>query len=78
MEEGRKAEGIMKKQYHEKEEHHQVEVNILNDKLEEKGFKLYKVILKNDNIIVEEYTKKLHKRYSDKYKRDGIYYINRI
>ena len=50
--------------------------DIFNDKLEEKGFKLYKVILKNDNIIVEEYTKKLHKRYSDKYKRDGIYYIN--
>jgi hypothetical protein len=33
--------------------------DIFNDKLKEKGFKLYKVILKNDNIIVEEYNKKL-------------------
>lgn len=34
LEEGRKAEGIMKKQCLEKEEQHQVEVNILKDKLE--------------------------------------------
>ena len=36
LEEGTKAEGIMKKQYLEKEEQHRVEVNILKDKLEEK------------------------------------------
>jgi len=36
MEEGRKAKGIMKKQYLEKEEKHQVEVNIIKYKLEEK------------------------------------------
>ena len=36
MEEGRKAEGIMKKKYLEKEEQQQVEVNILKDNLEEK------------------------------------------
>lgn len=36
MEEGRKAEKIMKKQYLEKEEQYQVEVNILKGKLEEK------------------------------------------
>jgi len=36
LEEGKKAEENMKKQYHEKEEQHQVEVNILKDNLEEK------------------------------------------
>ena len=36
MEEGRKDEEIMKKQYLEKEEKYQVEVNILKGKLEEK------------------------------------------
>jgi len=36
VEEGRKAEEIMKKHYLEKEEQYQVEVNILKDKLEEK------------------------------------------
>jgi len=36
LEEGRKVEEDMKKHYHEKDEHLQVEVNILNDKLEEK------------------------------------------
>jgi len=35
VEEGRKAEEIMKKQYLEKEEKYQVEVNILKGKLEE-------------------------------------------
>ena len=35
VEEGRKDEEIMKKQYLEKEEKRQVEVNILRDKLEE-------------------------------------------
>ena len=35
MEEGRKAEEIRKKQYLEKEEQYQVEVNILKGKLEE-------------------------------------------
>jgi len=37
MEEGRKSEEILKKQYLEKEKQHQVEVNILKGKLEEKG-----------------------------------------
>jgi len=36
LEEGRKVEENMKKQYHEKEEQHQIEVNILKDNLEEK------------------------------------------
>ena len=36
LEEGRKSEENMKKQYHEKEEQHQIEVNILKDNLEEK------------------------------------------
>jgi len=36
VEEGRKVEEIMKKQYLEKEEQFQVEVNILKCKLEEK------------------------------------------
>ena len=36
VEEGRKAEEILKKQYVEKEEQHQVEINILKSKLEEK------------------------------------------
>ena len=36
VEEGRKAEENIKKQYLEKEEQHQVEVNILKGKLEEK------------------------------------------
>ena len=36
VEEGRKAEEIMKKKYLEKEEKYQVEVNILKGKLEEK------------------------------------------
>ena len=36
MKEGRKAEKNMKKQHREKEEHLQVEVNILKDKLEER------------------------------------------
>ena len=36
VKEGRKAEEIMKKQYLEKEEKYQVEVNILKGKLEEK------------------------------------------
>ena len=36
MEEGRKAEEIMKKKHLEKEEKYQVEVNILKGKLEEK------------------------------------------
>ena len=36
MEEGRKVEEIMKKQYLEKEEQYHVEVNILKGKLEEK------------------------------------------
>jgi len=35
VEEGRKAEEIRKKQYLEKEEQYQVEVNILKGKLEE-------------------------------------------
>lgn len=35
MEEGRKVEENMKKQYREKKEQHQVEVNILKDNLEE-------------------------------------------
>ena len=37
MEEGRKAEEIMKRRYLEKEEQYQVEVNILKRKLEEKN-----------------------------------------
>ncbi len=53
-----------------------VNSDIFNDRLKEDGFKLYKIVLKKDNIIVEEFEKKLYKRYSDKYKRDGIYYIN--
>ena len=36
MEEGRKSEEVLKKQYLEKEEQHQVKVNILKGKLEEK------------------------------------------
>ena len=36
MEEGRKFEEILKKQYLEKEKQYQVEVNILKNKLEEK------------------------------------------
>ena len=36
MEEGRNSEEILKKQYLEKEEQHQVEVNILKGKLEDK------------------------------------------
>jgi len=36
MEEGRKVEEDLRKQYLEKEEQHQVEVNILKGKLEEK------------------------------------------
>ena len=36
LEEGRKAEENMKKQYREKEEQHQVEVNVLKNNLEEK------------------------------------------
>ena len=36
MEKGRKAEEKIKKQYLEKEEQHQVEVNMLKGKLEEK------------------------------------------
>ena len=36
MEEGRKSEEILKKQCLEKEEQHQVEVNILKGKLEDK------------------------------------------
>ena len=37
VEEGRKVEENIKKQYLEKEEQHQVEVNILKGKLEEKN-----------------------------------------
>jgi len=36
VEEGKKAEEIIKKQYLEKEEKYEVEVNILKGKLEEK------------------------------------------
>ena len=36
MEEGRKVEENIRKHYLEKEEQHQVEVNVLKDKLEEK------------------------------------------
>ena len=36
MEEGRKAEEILKKQYLDKEEQYQVEVDIFKSKLEEK------------------------------------------
>ncbi|MCY6524767.1 hypothetical protein, partial [Actinobacillus pleuropneumoniae] len=36
LEEGRTTEENMKKQYHEKEEQHQVEVNILKGNIEEK------------------------------------------
>lgn len=53
MEEGRKCEEIMKKEYLEKEEQYQVEVNILKGKLEEKDTLLWfqditKIL---DNII---------------------------
>ena len=51
LEEGRKVEGIMKKQSLEKEEQHQVEVNILKDKLEEKD----KLLRFQDSTMILDY-----------------------
>ena len=51
LEEGRNVEENMKKQYLEKEEQHQVEVNILKDKLEEK----YKLLrFQDSNKILDD------------------------